>query len=250
MAGKKIYFISDFHLGMPNDQSSREREKRIVQWLESIKTDAAEIYLLGDIFDFWFEYRYVIPKGFIRLQGKLAELADGGIRIHYFTGNHDMWIFDYLPQEIGMQLYRHPVIKEIDGKKFFIGHGDGLGPGDHSYKLIKKIFACRACQRLFAWVHPRFGMALAHFWSRKSRIATGRYDMEYKGDEKEFLTVFAREQLKKHHIDYFIFGHRHLPLDVPLGNTSRYINLGDWIRFNTYAEWDGQKLTIKKFIPD
>lgn len=247
MNGKKIYFISDFHLGVPDAKKSRERELRIVRWLDTVKKDASEIYLLGDVFDFWFEYRHAIPKGFIRLQGKLAELADAGIKLHYFTGNHDMWVFDYLPSEIGMELYRKPVIRTIDGKQFYIGHGDGLGPGDHKYKFIKKIFASKACQWLFARIHPNTGIALANYWSRKSRIATGNYDEQYKGDDKEYLVVFAREELKKQHIDYFIFGHRHLVIDKMIGNHSRYINLGDWIKYNTYANWDGKELQLLTF---
>jgi UDP-2,3-diacylglucosamine hydrolase len=247
MNRKKIYFISDFHLGVPNAEASRKREHRIVSWLDLVKTDAAEIYLLGDVFDFWFEYRHVIPKGFIRLQGKLAELADAGIKLHYFTGNHDMWVFDYLPSEIGMTLYRQPVIREIDGKKFYIGHGDGLGPGDYRYKFIKKLFASKVCQWLFARIHPNAGIAMANYWSRQSRIATGNYDDQYKGDDKEYLMVFATEELKKQHIDFFIFGHRHLVIDKKVGENSRYINLGDWIKFNTYALWDGVKLQVLAF---
>lgn len=243
----KIYFISDFHLGAPDYKSSLEREKKIVRWLELVRKDAAEIYILGDIFDFWFEYRHSVPKGFIRLQGKLAELADEGIKLHYFTGNHDMWVFNYLPGEIGMTLYRKPVQREINQKKFFIGHGDGLGPGDHGYKFIKKIFANKFCQWLFARLHPNLGIGIANFWSRRSRIATGGYDEKYLGDDKEYLVVFAKETLKKEHFDYFIFGHRHLPLDIKLNDHSRYINLGDWINYFTYAEYDGQQVTLKKF---
>jgi UDP-2,3-diacylglucosamine hydrolase len=249
MHGKKIYFLSDFHLGVPDAKASRIRELRIVQWLDSVKKDAAEIYLLGDVFDFWFEYRHAVPKGFIRLQGKLAELSDSGIKLHYFTGNHDMWVFDYLPSEIGMELYRKPIVREIDGKKFFIGHGDGLGPGDYKYKFIKKVFASKICQWLFARIHPNEGIALAHYWSRKSRIATGNYDEHYKGDDKEYLVVFAKEELKKQHIDFFIFGHRHLVIDMTVGENSRYINLGDWIKFNTYAVWDGRQLNLLTFNP-
>ena len=172
----KIYFISDFHLGVPDYERSLDREKKIVRWLEFIKTDAAELYLLGDVFDFWFEYKHAVPRGYVRLLGKLAELSDSGIKIHYFTGNHDMWVFDYIPKEIGATLYREPVIRTYGEKKFFIGHGDGLGPGDHGYKFIKKIFASKTCQWLFARFHPNFGTWLANYFSRKSRIATGTSD--------------------------------------------------------------------------
>jgi UDP-2,3-diacylglucosamine hydrolase len=252
----KIYFISDFHLGIPDYEKSLHREKKIIRWLEMVRKDAAEIYILGDIFDFWFEYKHAIPKGFIRLQGKLAELADEGIKLHYFTGNHDMWVFEYLPKEIGMTLYRAPVQREINGKKFFIGHGDGLGPGDHGYKFIKKVFANKFCQWLFARLHPNFGIGMANYWSRRSRFSTGDFDEKYLGDNKEYLVVFANEILEKEYYDYFIFGHRHLPLDISLTTTpskgeeikpSRYVNLGDWIKYFTYAVFDGQNLELKKF---
>jgi UDP-2,3-diacylglucosamine hydrolase len=243
----KIYFISDFHLGIPDYDKSLQREKKIVHWLDMVRKDAAEIYILGDIFDFWFEYKHAIPKGFIRLLGKLAELADEGIKLHYFTGNHDMWVFEYLPKEIGMTLYREPVQREINGKKFFIGHGDGLGPGDHGYKFIKKVFANKFCQWLFARLHPNFGIGMANYWSRRSRFSTGDFDEKYLGDDKEYLVVFANEILKKEYYDYFIFGHRHLPLDIKVGEKSRYINLGDWIKYFTYAEFDGKNLELKKF---
>jgi UDP-2,3-diacylglucosamine hydrolase len=244
---KKIYFISDFHLGVPDYATSLEREKKIVRWLDMIAQDAAELYLMGDVFDFWFEYRHTVPKGYVRLLGKLASMADAGIVIHYFTGNHDMWVFDYLPQEIGLTICREPVQRTINGKKFYIGHGDGLGPGDHGYKFIKKVFANKACQWLFARLHPNLGISIAGYFSRKSRIATGNYDEQYLGDEKEFLVIFSKEILKHEHFDYFIFGHRHLPLDIRLADNSRYINLGEWINYSRYAVFDGNKLELLSF---
>ncbi len=244
---KKIYFISDFHLGAPDKVKSLEREKRVVRWLEKVKVDASEIYLMGDIFDFWFEYKHAVPRGYVRLLGKLAELSDSGIIVHYFTGNHDMWVFDYLPQEIGVKIYREPITRTIGNKKFYIGHGDGLGPGDHGYKFIKKVFANKACQWLFARLHPNFGIPLALYFSRKSRIATGTTDEKYLGEEKEWLVVYSKEVLKNEHFDYLIFGHRHLPLDIKLGETSRYVNLGEWINYNTYAVFDGINLSLETF---
>lgn len=244
---KNIYFISDFHLGVPDREKSLLREKKIVRWLEMIKNDASELYLLGDVFDFWFEYRYAVPKGYVRLLGKLAELADAGIIIHYFTGNHDMWVFDYLPQEIGLTIYRNPIERTLGGKKFFIGHGDGLGPGDYGYKFIKKVFANKLCQWLFARLHPNFGLGLGEYLSRKSRISTGNFDEKYLGDDKEYLVVFAKEKLKSGHIDYFIFGHRHLPLDLEVGANSRYVNLGEWLHYNRYAVFDGNELKLLSF---
>lgn len=244
---KKIYFASDFHLGTPDYESSLVREKLIVKWLDEIKKDAKEIYLMGDVFDFWFEYKNVAPKGFVRLLGKIAELSDAGIEMHLFTGNHDMWLFDYLPKELGIKLYRTPIIKEFNEKKFYLGHGDGLGPGDKGYKMIKKIFENQLCQWLFARLHPNFGMGIANFWSRKSRIGNGTKDEIYLGDEKEWLLIYAKEILSKQNIDFFIFGHRHLPLEIQLEKNSLYINLGEWINYRSYAVFDGKKLELKYF---
>tara|TARA_B100000809_G_scaffold61009_2_gene57623 strand:- start:8446 stop:9204 length:759 start_codon:yes stop_codon:yes gene_type:complete len=244
----KIYFASDFHLGAPNAEESLKREKKIVQWLDEIKVDAKEIYLVGDIFDFWFEYKTVIPRGFVRLQGKIAELTDNGIPIHIFTGNHDMWIFDYLPKELGVSLYRDNIVKDFNGKKFLIGHGDGLGPGDRNYKMLKGFFASKLCQWAFARIHPNFGIGIANAWSRKSRKSNIDYDEVFHGEEKEDLIIFCNEYIKKDPIiDYFIFGHRHLPLEINIGNKAKYINLGEWIKFNSYAVFDGEKLELKKY---
>lgn len=244
---KKIYFASDFHLGTPTHAQSREREDRIVRWLTSIQHDAEAIYLLGDIFDFWFEYRSVIPKGFIRLQGKLAEISDQGTPIFLFTGNHDMWMFDYFRQELGVEIYREPVIRELHGKTFYIGHGDGLGPGDRRYKFLKRFFNSPVCQWLFARIHPNLGFGIAQRWSRKSRAANDQKEV-FLGAEKEWLVIYAREMLKHTPIDYFIFGHRHLPLDIELAPGVRYVNTGDWLHYNSYAVFDGNELTLEYFI--
>jgi UDP-2,3-diacylglucosamine hydrolase len=244
---KKIYFASDFHLGVPSHRSSKERETRIVNWLDSIKADAEEIFLVGDIFDFWFEYKTVIPKGFVRLQGKIAEITDSGIPVHFFTGNHDMWIFDYLPSELGITLHKKPITKTVNGKKLYIGHGDGLGPGDTKYKLLKKIFSSTLCQWLFARIHPNLGIAVAQYWSSKSRIATGKYDEKFLGEENERLITYCKDILKETHYDYFVFGHRHLPIEFSLNEKSTYVNLGEWINFYSYAVFDGTKLELKYF---
>lgn len=246
-AGKKIYFASDFHLGVPTYEKSLEREKKIVRWLDSIKTDAEELYLLGDVFDFWFEYKTVAPRGYVRLLGKLAEISDAGIPIHYFTGNHDMWIFDYLEKELNVKVYRAPIEATYGNKSFYIGHGDGLGPGDHGYKFIKKVFANPVCQWLFARLHPNFGIGLANYFSKKSRIATGTIDEKFLGEEKEWLVIHSKELLEKKHYDFLIFGHRHLPLDIPINGKSRYINLGDWIRYDSYGVFDGEKMELKYY---
>lgn len=209
--------------------------------------DASEIFLVGDLFDFWFEYRKVVPRGYVRLLGKMAEISDRGIPLHVFTGNHDMWIFDYLPAETGARLYRSPIEREWNGKRFLIGHGDGLGPGDHGYKFLKKVFANPLSKWLFARLHPNFGVALAEYWSRKSRLHTGGDDAVFLGEDKEWLVQYCREVLEKDYFDYFIFGHRHLPLDIALTPSSRYINLGDWITHYTYARFDGMNLELLRY---
>lgn len=246
-ARTNIYFASDFHLGVPSYEKSLEREKAIVAWLDHIAPTAKEIFLVGDIFDFWFEYKHAIPKGFVRLQGKIAELTDSGIPIHVFTGNHDMWIFDYLPKELGIQLHREPVIREFNGKKFLIGHGDGLGPGDRGYKFIKKVFQNKFCQWCFARLHPNFGIWLANYSSRTSRAATGQEDEKFLGKENEWLYVYCMEILQKEHFDYFIFGHRHLPLRIELTDRSTYLNLGDWLKYRTYLVIEGEMAEVKEW---
>ena len=243
----KIYLASDFHLGAPNYQSSLKREKELVSWLDTIEKDAKEIYLVGDIFDFWFEYKRAIPKGFVRLQGKIASLTDKGIPIHLFTGNHDMWIFDYLPKELGVILHREPIKKEFFGKKYFIGHGDGLGPGDKSYKFLKKIFQNSLCKWLFARLHPNFGIWLAQVSSKSSRNVNIVEDKIFKGVENEFLYVFCKQILENEEIDYFIFGHRHLPLNIKLSESSSYLNLGEWLTYNTFVQIDSKSTKIKQF---
>ena len=245
---KKTYFLSDFHLGAPDYVSSLEREKIIVQFLEKIKPDAEEIFLVGDMFDFWYEYRLVIPKGYTRLLGKLAELSDAGIRLHFFVGNHDMWMKDYFPKELDIPVYFEPAEFELGGKKFLIGHGDGLGPGDHGYKRLKKIFRNPFCQWLFGILPPVAGMGLANYMSRRSRAQTGLTEEVFLGEEKEWLLVYCREMLLKNDINYFVFGHRHLPIDYKLNDSSRYINLGDWITYFTYAEFDGKNLQLKSYL--
>jgi UDP-2,3-diacylglucosamine hydrolase len=245
--GKRIYFASDFHLGVPDAKASLEREKKIIRWLELIKADAHSIYLLGDIFDFWFEYRNAIPKGFIRLQGKLAQLRDEGIPIFFFTGNHDMWMFDYFPTELGIPIYRKPIELEIGKQLLMIGHGDGLGPGDTSYKFLKKFFDSKLCQWLFARIHPNLGIGIARYWSRNSRIANMKREEKFNGEENEFLLTYCRELEKTRHHDYYIFGHRHLPLDLKVGDHSQYINLGEWVHNYTYASYDGNSVELKTF---
>jgi UDP-2,3-diacylglucosamine hydrolase len=243
----KIYFASDLHLGTPDETTSVAREKLFVQWLDEIKTDASEIFILGDIFDFWHEYQLVVPKGFVRIQGKIAELCDAGIRVHVFTGNHDLWMFGYLEKELGVILHKKPIEREFGERKFYIGHGDGLGPGDHGYKFIKKVFNNPVCQFGFRWLHPDVGVRIANYFSRKSRYGNGPKVLEqFKGEENEWLIKYSKRKLEKQHFDFFIFGHRHLPLDINLG-ASRYINTGDWLDYNSYAVFDEGNLELKYF---
>ena len=243
---KKIYFASDFHLGSPNYLASREREARIVSWLNFIEPTCGELFLMGDIFDFWFEYRKVIPKGFIRLQGKLAQMADSGIKIWFFKGNHDMWVNDYFTKEIGLQIVSDELIVDRGSKKFYLHHGDGLGPGDRKYKFLRKIFRNPVCQWLFSLVPPAIGITVANGWSGKSKELGVCSDV-FLGHDQEWLAVFAKEQLEKQHFDYFIFGHRHLPIDVKIGEDSRYINTGEWMNYQSYAVFDGEELKLTYF---
>ena len=245
MSASKIYLASDFHFGVPDHVLSREREDLVVSWLEEIRKDAAEIYLIGDIFDFWFEYSAVIPKGFIRFQGKLADLVDSGIKITFFKGNHDMWMFDYFVKELGIQVISDELILERNGKKFYLHHGDGLGPGDSKYKILKKIFRSGFCQWFFARIHPNLGVGIAKKWSKYSRLQNNQKE-EFQDLDKEWLVSYCKELLLKEHYDFLIFGHRHLPLDVALGE-SRYINLGEWMNFNSYAVFDGENLELRYF---
>jgi len=244
---KKIYFLSDFHLGAPDAASSLVREKRICRFLDAAKTDAATIFIVGDLFDFWFEYSTVVPKGYVRILGKLAELTDSGIAIHFFVGNHDMWMKNYFQSELNIPVYFEPKTFVFNNKKFLIGHGDGLGPGDKGYKMMKTVFRNPACQWLFGILPPYFGIGLANYFSKKSRAQTGQVDEKFLGEENEWLIIYSKEILQKEHYDYFIFGHRHLPIDVELKGNSRYINLGEWIKYNSYAVFDGDTLTLQYY---
>ena len=246
-SSKKIYFLSDFHLGAPNITESLKREKKIIRFLDEIKNDAAEIFILGDLFDFWYEYKKVVPKGYVRILGKLAEITDSGIPVYFFVGNHDMWMNDYFQNELNIPVFFEPKEFEYSGKKFLIGHGDGLGPGDHGYKFIKKVFRNKACQWLFGILPPYIGMGIAGYFSRKSRAQTGQSDEVFLGEDKEWLIQYSKEILQKTHYDYFVFGHRHLPLDISLNDKSRYLNLGDWIKYDSYAVFDGINMELKYY---
>ncbi|MDB2620283.1 UDP-2,3-diacylglucosamine diphosphatase, partial [bacterium] len=234
---KKIYFASDQHLGAPTPKASLPREKKFVAWLDTIKEDAGTIFLLGDLFDFWFEYKTVVPKGFVRVLGKLAELKDAGIDIYFFVGNHDLWMRDYFQKELNIPVFHKPEEFEINGKIFLIGHGDGLGPSDHGYKRMKKVFTFPFFKWLFRWLHPDIGVRLGHYFSVKNKLISGDEDARFLGEENEWLAQYCRRKLTEKHYDFFVFGHRHLPLEIELNNNSTYINLGDWIQHFTYGEF-------------
>jgi len=248
--GKKIYFASDFHLGIPDRATSVEREKRICNWLDTIKADAAQLYLVGDLFDTWFEYKNVVPRGYTRFMGKLAELSDSGLHIEAFTGNHDLWMLDYFQQELGIPVHHKPIVREINGTRFFIAHGDGLGPGDTGYKILKAVLRSPVSQWLYRRVHPDTGVGLAGWFSRLGPKHTADAPVKkFLGPEKEMLVQFCLETLNKEHFDYFVFGHRHIAIEYPLPQNSLYVNLGDWIQYDSYAEFDGEKLELKYFTP-
>lgn len=245
--GKKAYFVSDVHLGAPNAHASLLREQKLVAWLDGIANDADYLFVVGDLFDFWYEYRHVVPKGFVRVLGKLAQLNDAGIKLFFFTGNHDMWMRTYLQQELGMEVFFEPQQLSIGGAPFYIAHGDGLGPGDHGYKFMKKIFRNPLCQWTFGILPPAIGMGLAHYFSRKSREAAGTGEKKFLGADKEWLMIHSREVLHTAQFSYFVYGHRHIPGLHNLTPSSTYVNLGDWIRHFTYGMWDGQNFSLRQY---
>lgn len=245
-ANKKIYVASDFHLGAPNNFESIKREKLIIKWLTKIQGSASEIILAGDIFDFWFEYTNAIPKGAVRLLGKLASLSDDGVVITIFTGNHDLWMRDYLEKEIGAKIFHKPQSFEIGKMRIMIGHGDGLGPGKNGFRFIKKIFSSRINQFLFKWLHPDIGIAIANKWSSKSRMRCMSAPDPFLGEDEPIFQYCRSVESQQHH-DYYIFGHRHLQLEMPINDHSIYLNLGEWISLYTYAEIDGSSVTMKKY---
>lgn len=245
--GKKIYFSSDNHLGAPTKEESLPREKKFVKWLDAVKEDAAAIFLLGDLFDFWFEYKTVVPKGFVRVLGKLAEITDSGIPIYFFVGNHDLWMQNYFEKELNIPTYRDTKEFTFNNKTFLIGHGDGKGPNDKGFKRMKKVFTNPFSKWLYRWLHPDIGMRLAQHLSVKNKLISGDEDKEFLGEEEEWLALYAKRKLETKHYDYFIFGHRHLPMELKVGENSTYINLGDWIHHYTYGVFDGEKFELKKY---
>ena len=244
---KKIYFASDQHLGAPTLKESLPRELKFVKWLDEVKDDAEAIFLLGDLFDFWFDYKKVVPRGFVRVLGKLAEIKDSGVPIYFFVGNHDLWMSDYFETELNIPVYHKPQEFTINNKTFFIGHGDGLGPGDKGYKRMKKVFTNPFSKWLYRWLHPDIGVSLAQYLSVKNKLISGEEDVKFLGEENEWLVHYAKRKLETKHYDYFLFGHRHLPMEIILNSSSKYINTGDWITHFTYAVFDGVELQLKTY---
>ncbi len=243
----KIYFVSDVHLGAPAlKHNNRERERLFVKWLDFIGDDVEALYLMGDIFDFWYEYKKVVPRGFTRVLGRLADIADRGIPVHFFTGNHDLWAFDYLPEEIGLTIHHEGMVTEIKGKKFFLAHGDGLDPDDKGYLFLKKIFMNRKLQWFFTRLHPNFAFNLAHRWSESSRLSKINQKEEFKV-KNEGMYKFAQNFLEREWVDYFIFGHRHQMTSEELEKGARFILLGDWITSFSYGVFDGEQFELKRF---
>ncbi|CAM3438532.1 UDP-2,3-diacylglucosamine diphosphatase [Elizabethkingia occulta] len=246
--GKKIYFASDQHFGAPTPKESKVREAKFIRWLDEIKKDAQVLFLMGDLFDFWHEWQHVIPKGYVRLLGKLAELKDSGIELYFFVGNHDLWMKSYFEDELEVPVYFTKKYYEVSGKNFLLAHGDGLGPGDKGYKRMKKLFTNPVAQWFFKWLHPDISMRIALYLSQKNKMISGEEDKEFLGEDKEFLIIYAKEKLKTEKIDYFIFGHRHLPMVLNLNaGQSKYINLGDWIGYFTYGVFDGDHFELKTY---
>lgn len=243
---KKAFFASDFHLGAPDIIQSKDREKKLVEWMRTIRQDTGALFLVGDLFDFWFEYKHVIPKGFTRFLAELGKFVDEGIPVYIFTGNHDIWMFDYLQNEIGAHIIYQPTVFIINGTKYYVGHGDGLGPGDKKFKFLKKVFTFPIFQKMFSWIHPDIGISIAQAWSNRSR--TDPATEKFEGEENERLWVYTREIHPKVDASFYIFGHRHLPLDMKIGENARYINLGDWLYNYTYLEMNGMQVELKKFV--
>jgi UDP-2,3-diacylglucosamine hydrolase len=245
--GKKIYFSSDNHLGAPTKEESLPREKKFVKWLDEVKEDAAAIFLLGDLFDFWFEYKTVVPKGFVRTLGKLAEISDSGIPIYFFVGNHDLWMNDYFKKELNIPTYHDSKEFIFNNKTFLIGHGDGKGPNDKGYKRMKKVFTNPFLKWIYRWLHPDIGMRIAHHLSVKNKLISGDEDKKFLGENEEWLAAYAKRKLENKHYDYFVFGHRHLPMEIKVGENSTYFNLGDWINHYTFGVFDGENFEIKNY---
>ncbi|SFJ65735.1 UDP-2,3-diacylglucosamine diphosphatase [Myroides guanonis] len=247
---RTIYFTSDHHFGAPTPEQSLPRETAFLEWLNEKEKDMGALFILGDLFDFWFEYKTVVPKGFVRILGKLAQLKDAGIPIYFFVGNHDLWMDDYFEKELGIPVFRTPQVFNINGSSFFIGHGDGLGPGDLGYKRMKKVFTNPFSKWLFRWLHPDIGVRLGQYLSVKNKLISGDEDVRFLGEDNEWLVQYAKRKLETSHYDFFVFGHRHLPMTIKLNEKSTYVNLGDWIGYFSYATFSNSNLELKYYLEE
>ena len=247
---RPIYFLSDAHLGSRAIPHGRMHERRLVNFLDSIKHKAAAIYMLGDMFDFWYEYKMVVPRGYTRFLGKISELTDMGVEVHFFIGNHDIWCSDYLEKECGMILHRQPLTTEIYGREFYLAHGDGLGDPDKKFKFLRAMFHNRFLQKAFSNIHPRWSIDFGLSWAKHSRLKhDNEGDPEYLGEQNEHLVIYSKEYLQTHpEINFFIYGHRHIELDLMLSKTSRVLILGDWINSFSYATFDGEHIFMEQFV--
>jgi UDP-2,3-diacylglucosamine hydrolase len=247
---KNVYFLSDAHLGSRAIQHGRTQERRLVNFLDSIKHKADAVYLLGDMFDFWYEFRTVIPKGYTRFLGKLSELTDTGVEVHFFIGNHDIWCGDYLTKECGVIMHYEPLTIEIHGKEFYLAHGDGLGDPNKMFQFLRYMFHSITLQTLFSALHPRWSMEFGLNWAKHSQLKREKNrELDYMGEDKEYLVVYSKQYLKSHpNINFFIYGHRHIMLNLMINKTARTIILGDWINSFSYAVFDGKTVFLEEFI--
>ncbi|MFZ9700336.1 MAG: UDP-2,3-diacylglucosamine diphosphatase [Flavobacteriales bacterium] len=239
-----VFIVSDAHLGVPGKAESLAREKQLVDWINTVAPEAEAIVLLGDIFDFWYELRQAVPRGYTRLLGCLAEWTDRGLPIHFFPGNHDMWTYGYLAEECGLNVHFEGELWNIGGRSCFLAHGDGLGPGDYSYKFFKRIFRSPFFRWCFSRLHPNFSFGLAQWLSRRSRAAHAEAEKTFLGEEREWLYQYALQRSAGLSNTDFIFGHRHLPGIHSLPGGSRYINTGDWLSHFSYLKIQGGRLEL------
>lgn len=247
MQRTRTYFLSDLHLGASYLDRPHERERMVADFLSGIKDDAARLYLVGDILDYWFEYRTVVPRGYVRFFGALADLADAGVRITWLIGNHDIWMFDYLRDELGIEVIDGPVVTEIDGRRFFICHGDGLGRLPLPFRFIRSMFRNRFCQRLYAAIHPRWTVGFAHRWSAGNRDYDPARPPVFDGPMRCNVEDWARNYVADHpDTDFIVLGHHHVMVDERVGDRCRLVILGDWIYNFSYAVFDGKNFSLRQ----
>ena len=247
-----VYFISDAHLGCRAIEHQRTQQRRLTRFLDQIKDKAEAVYMLGDMFDFWFEYRQVVPRGFTRFLGKVSELTDSGVEVHWFVGKHDMWMTDYLECECGVTIHREPCLVEIYGKEFYLSHGHhvDIAPGDWRTRLMFRMFESTFVRRMATLIHPDLFVDFGLNWARHSRMRhMAQGEEPYKGEHDERMVTFAKQYLATHpSVNYFLFGHRHIELDLMLTHECRLLILGEWYSHFTYVSFDGSTLVMNDYI--